>query len=211
MTKPYKILIADDHLIFLESISLLLNSIEEVVLVGAVSNGKEVLEKIKHEEIDILLCDYMMPQMNGLELTLKLREIKSEIKILMLTGIDDLQLIKQTIQAGVHGILSKNIRKDELRKAINAVCEGLSYYSQDIMQILAQNPFKENATKIEVLSPRELEILKLIAQSLTGIEIANKLFISTNTVESHRKNIFRKLEVNSSLALIKYAFEHKLI
>jgi DNA-binding NarL/FixJ family response regulator len=211
MTKPYKILIADDHLIFLESISLLLNSIEEVVLVGAVSNGKEVLEKIKHEEIDILLCDYMMPQMNGLELTLKLREIKSEIKILMLTGIDDLQQIKQTIQAGVHGILSKNIRKDELRKAINAVCEGLSYYSQDIMQILAQNPFKENATKIEVLSPRELEILKLIAQSLTGIEIANKLFISTNTVESHRKNIFRKLEVNSSLALIKYAFEHKLI
>jgi two-component system, NarL family, nitrate/nitrite response regulator NarL len=206
----YKLLIVDDHLIFLESMSLLLESISEFELVGMASNGKEALDKLKESEVDILLCDYMMPQMDGVELIFRMKEIFPNVKILMLTGNEDISGIKKAIQMGVTGIILKNTRKEELKKALISVGEGTTYYSPSVMQILSQNTSKED-NQTETLSKRELEILKLIADSYTGIKIAEKLHISYNTVETHRKNIFRKLGVNTSHALIKYVFENNLL
>ncbi|MFN3851269.1 MAG: response regulator [Spirosomataceae bacterium] len=208
MKKLYKILIADDHLLFLESMALLLDSLEEVELVDKVSNGKEVLKKLNDINIDILLCDYRMPEMDGIELAFQLREKYPAIKIILLTGSDDLDGIRKAVQAGVKGVLSKNISKNELQKAINAIGEGFTYFSNDIMQILTQFPTVEKNTPNEALSDRELEVLKLISQSHTGVQIADKLNISHHTVESHRKNLFRKIGVNSTYALIKYAMQN---
>lgn len=208
MKKLYKILIADDHLLFLESMALLLDSLEEVELVDKVSNGKEVLKKLNDINIDILLCDYRMPEMDGIELAFQLREKYPAIKIILLTGSDDLDGIRKAVQAGVKGVLSKNISKNELQKAINAIGEGFTYFSNDIMHILTQFPTVEKNTPNEALSDRELEVLKLISQSHTGVQIADKLNISHHTVESHRKNLFRKIGVNSTYALIKYAMQN---
>jgi two-component system, NarL family, nitrate/nitrite response regulator NarL len=206
----YKLLIADDHLIFLESMSLLIESLPEFELVGTASNGKEALQKLQESEVDILLCDYVMPQMDGIELIFRVKENFPAIKILMLTGNEDISGIKKAIQMGVTGIILKNTRKEEFRKALLSVGEGTTYYSSSVMQILSQNPLPEE-NQNESLSKRELEILKLIADSLTGIQIAEKLHISYNTVETHRKNIFKKLGVNTSHALIKYVFENNLL
>jgi two-component system, NarL family, nitrate/nitrite response regulator NarL len=206
----YKLLIVDDHLIFLESMSLLIDSLPEFELVGTASNGKEALLKLQELEVDILLCDYMMPQMDGVELIFRMKENFPSVKILMLTGNEDVTGIKKAIQMGVSGIILKNTRKEEFKKALLSVAEGKTYYSSSVMQILSQNPFTEEKQN-ETLSKRELEILKLIAESFTGIQIADKLHISYNTVETHRKNIFRKLGVNTSHALIKYVFENNLL
>jgi two-component system, NarL family, nitrate/nitrite response regulator NarL len=205
----YKLLIVDDHLIFLESMSLLIDSLPEFELVGTASNGKEALLKLQEFEVDILLCDYVMPQMDGIELIFRMKENFPSVKILMLTGNEEVTGIKKAIQMGVTGIILKNTRKEEFKKALLSVAEGMTYYSSSVMQILSHNPLTEE-NQNETLSKRELEILKLIAESFTGIQIAEKLHISYNTVETHRKNIFRKLGVNTSHALIKYVFENNL-
>jgi two-component system, NarL family, nitrate/nitrite response regulator NarL len=206
----YKLLIVDDHLIFLESMSLLIDSLQEFELVGTASNGKEAITKLQELDVDILLCDYMMPQMDGVELIFRMKERFPNVKILMLTGNEDVSGIKKAIQMGVTGIIFKNSRKEELKKALLTVGDGTTYYSASVMQILSKSTSDEEKQN-ETLSKRELEILKLIAQSFTGIQIAEKLHISYNTVETHRKNIFRKLGVNTSHALIKYVFENNLV
>jgi two-component system nitrate/nitrite response regulator NarL len=208
-----KVFLADDHLIFLESMSLLLGVIEGVELVGTAGSGQEVLKKIKDSEAEILICDYVMPQMNGVELTFKLRELMPELKVLRLTTREDVEGIRAAIQAGVKGFILKKISKNELKTALNTIHEGFSYYSQEIMQILAQKPddINNDANEIKSLTPREIDIIKLIAQEMTGTAIAEKLNLSTHTVATHRKNIFQKLGLNSTYALIKYAIEHRLV
>jgi DNA-binding NarL/FixJ family response regulator len=206
----YKILIVDDHLIFLESMTLLIDSMPEFELIATASNGQEALVKLKESEVDILLCDYMMPQMDGVELIFRMKETFPNVRTLMLTGNEDVSGIKKAIQMGVTGIVLKNTRKEELKKALLSVGEGTTYYSPTVMQILSQISSNEENLN-ETLSKRELEVLKLIAESFTGIQIAEKLHISYNTVETHRKNIFRKLGVNTSHALIKYVFENNLL
>ncbi len=208
-----KVFLVDDHLIFLESMSMLLGVIEGVELVGTAGNGEEVLRKIKDSEAEILICDYSMPQMDGVELTFKLRELMPELKVLMLTSREDVEGIKAAIQAGVKGFILKKISKNELKTALNTIYEGFSYYSQEIMQILAQTTTDSSTvyvSEIKSLTPREIDIIKLIAQEMTGSAIAEKLNLSTHTVATHRKNIFQKLGVNSTYALIKYAIEHRL-
>lgn len=209
-----KVFLADDHLIFLESMSMLLGVIEGVELVGTAGSGQEVLKKIKDSDAEILICDYIMPQMDGVELTFKLKELMPELKVLMLTSREDVEGIKAAIQAGVKGFLLKKISKNELKTALTAIYEGFSYYSQEIMQILTQQSpynFHADVSEIKPLTPREIDIIKLIAQEMTGTAIAEKLNLSTHTVATHRKNIFQKLGVNSTYALIKYAIEHRLI
>lgn len=209
-----KVFLADDHLIFLESMSLLLGVIEGIELVGIAGSGEEVLRKIKESEAEILICDYVMPQMDGVELTFKLRELMPELKVLMLTSREDIEGIKAAIQAGVKGFILKKISKNELKIALNTIYEGFSYFSQEILQILTQKTTDDihvDVLETKPLTPREIDIIKLIAQEMTGTTIAEKLNLSTHTVATHRKNIFQKLGVNSTYALIKYAIEHRLI
>ncbi|RYU95894.1 response regulator [Emticicia agri] len=205
-----KLLLADDHPIFVESLSMLLSTIEEIELVGTANNGLEVLKKLAYQEpVDIIVCDYMMPEMDGVQLTFRLKENYPHIKILMLTSREDTEGIRSAIQAGVKGFVSKKTNKAELQKAIMCLQMGLTYYSEEVMKILASKEFSSTEETAPVaLTSREIDVLKLIAQELSGMQIADKLHISHHTVESHRKSLFRKIGVNSTYALIKYAMQH---
>jgi two-component system, NarL family, nitrate/nitrite response regulator NarL len=206
---PIKIFITDDHEIFVESLSMLLSSIEGIEIIGTAYSASETLKKIEDEDIDILICDYMMPQMDGVELAYRLREKHPKINILMLTSREDTEGIRNAIQAGVKGFISKKTNKSELQKAIKALSNGLTFYSHDIVQAMLNGATnKREVVNIEVLSSREIEILKLIAEELSGVQIAERLNISHHTVETHRKSLFRKLGVNSTYALIKYALQN---
>jgi two-component system, NarL family, nitrate/nitrite response regulator NarL len=210
LTTRYKLLIADDHLLFLDSLSMLLETLDEVELVGAVGSGHEVLRLLQTKPVDVLLCDYAMPEMDGVALTLKIRAQYPQVAVIMLTGKDDADGIRQAVAAGVQGFLSKNVRKEELRRAIKSVGEGLTYFSPHVMQLLSHIGGDDGAPPLAALTKREVEILHHIAQGLTGVQIAEALHISTNTVETHRKNLFSKLRVNSTFSLIKYALEHHI-
>ncbi len=212
MNTPIKVFFADDHTIFLESMTLLLEMIEGVELVGVAKNGQEILQNIAASEAQILICDYIMPQCDGVEITLKLRTTQPHIKVLMLTTREDREGIQAAIRAGVKGYLSKRVSKDELKKAIYCLASNKTYYSATVIQALTQKsnverPIFENHS----LTRREIEVLKLISQEMTGLAIAEKLNLSYFTVETHRKNILKKLGLNTSFALVKYAFQHHLL
>jgi DNA-binding NarL/FixJ family response regulator len=207
-----KILVVEDHQILLESISLLISTIDDVELVGKASNGQKALQIIEKESIDIIISDVNMPVMNGVELVWKVKQNYPKIKILMLTVSEDAQTIKDALQAGADGYIFKSAEKEELEEAILSLMNGKKYFNDKTIMSLARGedevfmPQKE-ALK-SMLTERELQILKLISQELSGIQIAEKLFISPTTVESHRKNLFSKIGVNTSVGLVKYALKH---
>jgi DNA-binding NarL/FixJ family response regulator len=210
--KKIKILFADDHHMFLESMSLLLNTIDDFELVATVSNGNDAIEFLKKNEIDVLLCDLQMPLMGGIEVVLKIREQFPQVKVLILTMSDNAQHVREALQVGADGYLLKTANKEELRNAIKNISHGLPYFSKTAMMNLSKLPANDSFidTKTCSLSERELEVLKLIVAENSSTQIADKLFISFNTVETHRKHVYKKLGINSSLGLLKYAFKHGL-
>lgn len=212
MNKPIRILLADDHQMFLESMSMLLKTIEGIELVATATNGKDAVRFLDLYEVDIVICDFQMPLMSGLEVILELRKrLNSSMKVLILTMLDDVLSIKAAIQAGADGYLLKTANKSELQTAILAIANGGTYFGSNVMLSLSKSTTNEELTHEKItLSDRELEILKLIVKEFSSTEIAEKLFISFNTVETHRKNIYKKLGVNSSLGLLKYAFRNGL-
>jgi DNA-binding NarL/FixJ family response regulator len=207
-----KILVVEDHQILLESISLLISTIDDVELVGKASNGQKAMQIIEKENVDIVISDVNMPVMNGVELVWKVKQHFPKIRILMLTVSEDAQTIKDALQAGADGYIFKSAEKEELEEAIVSLMNGKKYFNDKTIMSLARGedevfmPQKE-ALK-SMLTERELQILKLISQELSGIQIAEKLFISPTTVESHRKNLFSKIGVNTSVGLVKYAMKH---
>lgn len=211
---PIRVILADDHPIFVESLSMLLETIEGIEVVGTAQNGIEVLEKIAIEKVvDILICDYMMPKMDGVQLAFQLKKSYPSIKILMLTSREDAEGIRNAIQAGVKGFISKKTNKTELEKALFALSNGLTFYPTHIIQALTSTSSEipsEKSSNTQSLSNREIEVLKLIAQGLSGVQIAEKLNLSHHTIETHRKTLFRKIGVNSTYALIKYAMQNGL-
>ncbi|RDB06873.1 response regulator transcription factor [Runella aurantiaca] len=213
MASPIKIFLVDDHTIFIESMTMLLGAIEGVELVGTAFGGEEALSKLSFCEVEVLICDYFMPQMDGVQLTLALRRTHPHLKVLMLTTREDAEGIRTAIQAGVKGYLSKKATKAELQSAIVSLSQGHTFFSETVMDTLTQ-PLTQAEKMLphdEALTRREIEIIRLIAQEMTGLEMARELNLSYFTIETHRRNIFRKLGVNSSFALIKYAVQHQLV
>jgi DNA-binding NarL/FixJ family response regulator len=207
-----KVILVEDHPILLESISLLISTIPNLELVGKAANGLKALQILEKEEVDIVVSDVMMPVMNGIELAWKVKQTYPEIKILMLTVSEDSQTIKNALQAGADGFIFKSAEKEELEEAISCLINNKKYYSDKAILTLAeaQNEvfISEKEALKGILTEREIQILKLIAQEYSGIQIAEKLFISPTTVESHRKNLFSKIGVNTSVGLVKYAMKH---
>lgn len=203
-----KLLIADDHPVFLESLSLLVAKIPGYEVVGKMSNGKEVLEYLGHSEADMIMTDIQMPGMGGLELIGELRRRYPAVKVLMLTMLEDTDTVKAALKAGAMGYVFKSASLDVFAKALNTVASGSSYYSEEVMQRLVES---KNEGAPDGLTERELEIVKLIATGLTSVEIAGQLYISVNTVETHRKNIFSKTGVKNAVGLSHYARKHGMI
>ncbi len=212
-----RVLITDDHQILLDSLSLLISTIPGVEIAGTVNDSRKVLHVLENDEIDVLVTDFNMPHLTGIDLTLQVREKFPKLKILMLTVSEDADTIRQAFQAGISGYVMKKANRAELERAITTVASGEKYFSEAVMKELLspanmQAPVHEDipSTPIAVTS-RELEIIKLIAQELSTTEIAERLFISVGTVETHRHNILRKLNVKNAIGIIKYAMRHKLV
>lgn len=212
------VFVVDDHQIFLDGIVSLLEDEPFIKITGTAHNGKQAIEKIKNTKTDVVLMDINMPEMDGIEATKQLKKINPDIKILMLTMHSEARFIKECLEIGAKGYVMKNISKDDLLKAIDTVNQDKSYLDADSQEKLISsmsNSDEEDTRNYDELAAqitqRELEILQLIALGLTSQDIATKLFISKNTVETHRKNMLAKLNVNNTAALLKIAYRKGLV
>jgi DNA-binding NarL/FixJ family response regulator len=211
-----RVLIADDHEIFLDSLSLLVSTFADIEVIGNCKNAAEVISFIQKNEVDILITDYKMPQMTGIELTIFVRQYFPNIKVLMLSVSEEAEMIREAFQAGVWGYMMKRAGKAELQKAIQSIANGQKYFSESVVFELMRLGLTDNVPKEEVsqeftqLTEREIEIIKLITKELSSQEIAIKLFIAPKTVETHRHNILKKLGVKNTVGIIKYAMKNGL-
>jgi two-component system, NarL family, nitrate/nitrite response regulator NarL len=204
-----RILLVDDHAILLDGIKNLLEKEEGLVVAGLADSAEKALEFLKKNEVDIIITDFNMPGMDGLSLVNTVKRIQPNIKTIILSMHDETHLVKEILRAGVNGYVLKKDTHKELLSAIDEVKNGRIYLSRDINKILITN--LQNPDEGRLLTDREREILKLIAKEYSNKEIAEELFISERTVETHRKNIFKKTSTSSLVGLIKFAYANNLI
>jgi len=208
-----KILIADDHTMFLQGIISLLEQEPNIEIVGKAVNGLEALQVIEQIPVDLLILDISMPEMDGIELSKILKKKFSAIKILVVSTHSNVSIISRLIRIGVNGYLLKNAEKAELLKAINTIASGDNYFSEETEEKHLSNNLRieKQVSTLTELSSREKEILVLIAHEYNTAEIAEKTFISLNTVNTHRKNLLSKLNAKNTAGLVKYAVENGLV
>lgn len=207
--KSIKLLIVDDHRIVLDGLKSLFDQDPHFEIMGAASSAEEALRLLQIHHPDILLTDYRLPGLTGLELAMVVKEKYPTIKRVILSMHDEGLLVKQILKEGVDGYLLKSIQQTELKTALHQIMEGFPYVSPEITRMMLANMNSEQPE--ELLSERERQVLNLIAKECSNKQIAEKLFISERTVETHRKNIFRKTNTSSLVGLIKYAFANNLI
>jgi DNA-binding NarL/FixJ family response regulator len=211
-----RVLLVDDHTILREGVRALLTDEPEIVVVGEAGDGEEALEKVETLHPDIVLMDMVMPRMNGLEATGHIKRRHPETKVLILSMYDDDEYVQQVIQAGASGYLLKGMAADDLVLAIREVQAGSSFLNPAVAAKLIEDYVRrvrgDTAEPAdEPLTSREREVLKLIAEGNTNQEIADILHLSRKTVESHRANIMRKLDLHDVTELVKYALRTGLI
>lgn len=204
-----KIVLADDHRLVREGFKALLKKNKDFEIIGEAENGKELLTLLENSSPDLLLLDLSMPDLSGLDVLKKLQSLKPELKVIMLTMHEESDYILQSVQLGVDGYLLKNTEPDELYSAINAVASGQKYFTPVVSNILVSNISKLNP-KPELLTEREKEVLRYVTEGLSAKMIGEKLFISARTVETHKVNIMKKLEVSNTAELVRRAMEEKL-
>jgi two-component system nitrate/nitrite response regulator NarL len=206
-----RIVLVDDHHIVLDGLESLLQKDGDFDVLASLHSGEEVLDFLsKNDPPQVLLTDYSLPGVSGIDFVRQVRKNYPQVKIIVLSMHDEAHIIKSVLKEGIEGYLLKNIQHSELKSAIRHVSQGLPYVSPEVTRLLMEemNRPREEA---ELLTERELDVLRLIAKECPNKVIAEKLFISERTVETHRKNIFRKTKTSSLVGLIKYAYEHKMI
>lgn len=212
-----KIIICDDHQIFVEGLKALIKDSDQVTMIGEASNGEELLELAKLKDADVVLMDIFMPKISGIETTQKLKLIYPDIKVLSLTMVEEAKQISDMIKAGASGYLLKTSGRDELVEAIVKVHAGERYLSNEVSiklldrMLNTNEPLQELTERNPPITKREHEIIQLIAQELTNEEIARKLNNSPMTIITHRKNLLRKLNVKNTAGLVRYAVQHGLV
>lgn len=203
-----KILLADDHKIVLDGLSSIISSNEQMTVVCEATNGRQVLDMLATNEVDVAVLDIEMPELNGVELTKILVDKYPRIRILILTMYNEIGFIRRVIEAGAHGFVLKDNGKHELVEAIMKVHSGEEYFGVDVANTLISS-MKSTTVAGEVkLTKREIEVLKLIANGKTTPIISNELFIAHTTVETHRRNLIEKTGVSNSKGLVKFAMEN---
>lgn len=207
MSSNIEIIIVDDHPMVIEGLKSLLSNYDILVVTHTFTSGNEAYAYLSVNSCDIVLMDINLPDMNGIELCDKLCRTNPQLKILGMSTYNDASVIRQMVNKGAKGYLIKNASADELYAAIENVYEGKTYFNREVQGILVESSLKN----IPHLTRREKEILGLIATGATTHQIADKLYLSPLTVETHRRNLMQKFEVNNAAALIKMAIDHKLL
>ncbi len=213
-----KVLLVDDHKIVRDGIRALLSGQEDIRIYDEAGSGSELFRQLNSGLPDIVLMDISLPDISGIELCERVREQFPLMKVLFLSMYTSEEYIFNAIKAGAQGYLPKNISQDELLHAIRAVAAGEEYFSESVSNVIlksyikkAQDKEPENLTQSSALSKRELEILRLFAEGNTNPQIAEQLYISTRTVESHKNHIMQKLGLKTAVDLIKFAIKHHII
>jgi DNA-binding NarL/FixJ family response regulator len=210
MTK-IRLVLADDHPLIREGFKFLLGSNENFDIVGEASDGNELLSLVPKVTPDVILVDITMPGVNGLEAMQKLKSEFSYVKFIVLTMHEEREYVLNAIKNGASGFVLKNIEKVELENAIKTVYEGGKYFSPFVIDILADSMGRQDTMEHSEITPREKEVLQLVASGFSTKQIADQLGISIRTVESHRINMLKKMKVSNSAELIKKAIELHLL
>ena len=206
-----RILLADDHPMIRAGFKSMLDKSERFEIVGEAGNGKELIEIARELNPEIILVDISMPVMSGLDVLEELSNRVPGVRLIVLTMHEEREYILQALKSGAAGYLLKNIERFELERAIITVYEGGKYFSPVVTNILAEAVSKPEANEASEVTPREKEVLDLVARGNSTKQIADLLGISVRTVESHRINMLKKMKVNNTAELIKKAIELKII
>lgn len=215
-----KIVIVDDHRIIRVGLRGLLEREQDIEIVGEAERVDDVMRILADQHVDVVLMDIDLGETDGIKITSQIRSLYPKVFVLGLTMHEEPDFIVKMLEAGASGYLLKNAGRDELLAAIHAVAKGDSYFSQKVsatlLQAITRNKMAASSSgsrgKIQTpLSERELEVLRLIAQEYSNPEIAEKLFISIRTVDTHRRNLLEKLQVKNTVGLVKYALEKGII
>ena len=207
-----KIAIADDHELIIQGLSLMLESVEWAQIVWKNTGGLQLLENLQRTQPDVLLLDIQMPACNGIDLCRDISKAMPDLKIIALTNFDESYYVKQMLRNGARGYLLKNTGQDTLVQALKEVCDGKIFLDAHLQYILLEQLTTTRNKRTDThLTRRETEILKLIANEKSNQEIADQLFISLRTVETHRLNLNQKLSAKNTAGLVKEAMKRGLI
>lgn len=211
MHRKIKIGIVDDHQLVIDGLKSLLKDENTIEIVFSTTQPLSVLELIRSQEIDLLLLDIIMPEMTGNILAKLVKEEYPDVKLMALSMDNDGDLVNDMIKnANILGYALKNISQKELVEAIQKIDAGGYFFSKEVIKEMNRSDGRKKTVEDARLTRREIEIIHLIEQELSNREIAEKLFISERTVETHRKNIYRKTNTNSVLSIVKYMYENNL-
>lgn len=213
-----RLLVADDHRLFIDGIKFILRDELHIETAGFALNGKEAIEKCKKEEYDVVLMDINMPIIDGINATREIKRFKPQIKIIIISMLSDLPSVTKAIDAGADAYILKNAGTEDLLKAFKSINKNEIYISESIVHFFTRDTNNKITSKSEyikfsenLITPREQSVLKLIVEGFTNKEIAETLFISEKTADTHRKNMLAKLSQPNTAALVKFAIENRLV
>jgi DNA-binding NarL/FixJ family response regulator len=214
-----KIMLVDDHTLVRDALASMLHQIADIQVVGSVASGEDLLGKLKSINPDVVLMDIMLKGMSGIEATRWVKERAGHVKVILVSSEIKKEFVSAGIQSGIDGYLPKDVEKTTLLNAIHSVMKGEKYFNEAVTTLIFEDFYKkemnivhgERQLNITDLTKRELEVLTLIANGKTNKEVADELFISSKTVDSHKMHILDKLGLKNTAELVKYAIKHNLI
>jgi DNA-binding NarL/FixJ family response regulator len=216
-TNPINIILTDDHQIVRDGIKAMLSDADGIRIIAQAGSGSELFDLLKTKKTDVIILDIELPDMSGIDICSRITKEYPEIRILILSMYTGEEFIFKAISEGAKGYLPKNTSREELVMAIKAVAGNREYFSPLISGIMLKSYIQQaksvnrDTRDLSDLSKREIEILRMLAEGYPNTEIAEKLFISIRTVESHKSHIMQKLEIHTTVELVKFAIRNKLI
>ncbi len=208
-----KVYLIDDHKIVIDGLTAVLKLEEDIEIIGSSLSGVGVYDQLIDNKIDVVIMDINMPEVDGIQLLKEFQQKGRPCEIVVLSTHEDIKMIKEVLKLGAKSYLTKSNAGEKITEAVRKVYNGKKFFSEDVkdkMLVSFTNNEIERENK-KSITKRELEILELVVKEYTTKEIGEKLFISNNTVDTHRKNIMRKLEVKNTVGLVKYAIKHELV
>ena len=207
-----RVLLVDDHRMLREGLRAILEKDDSFTVVGEASNGREAIRLVQALRPDLIVMDVAMQDMNGIEATRQIKALAPNIKVIALSSHSDRRYVKAILEAGANGYVLKANAYEELLRAVDAARRGLTFLSAEVTFEIVESALQQGTegSVYEILGAREREVLQLLAEGLTSSEIATRLCVSTRTIDSHRRNIMRKLDLHNVAALTKYAIREGL-